>query len=602
MKVSRKRARSVRRRCTVLCAVAGMAAAALAAVAAPAFAATLTGTYYVDNSAGSGCSDSFTTTSPSQPWCDFTPLNGNSLGPGSQVLLANGDTWDQPLYLSGSGTSSNWITLGSYGTGARPIIEGNGNASDRTVVLTNVSYWHVQDLQLTNAGEGLLVEYTTLGNVGLDIHDIYAYDINGIFNASPQQTDYPDIQDSAGITISAAGAPTTTSGQTVLSDVSIRDNETYNTSGIFLIDDPANDGLPQSATSTFSGVQIVHNYLHDATAPQLAVEAAENPLVANNYVDCSGEQYAPQGTTCFFVSDVDSAAIQNNVFVNVPDTGSSDETAMDLEYKISDAMVYGNYFGNNAGAGIEMLQLANRPGDYSTGSDIADNTFYDNGGAATSQQGQIAVYNDPGTTPPGATIRDNVYEDSPGGWISNVDGDPDLSNITQSDDLSVSSEYPVGYNFSNTQGYLNWYEQGYSGGGSNWTDLPTYDGTTNQWQGDGDAIVGNFGLQPGSTSNEWVARVWVAPQTGNIAIRGRVFKSTDTGDTVQVLIQQNSSFVWPGSPSTYQTVDGTDQSGYDTNVDLSVTAGDTILFVVYDPSGTDHSGDFTSWTPSISYY
>lgn len=566
----------------------------------------ISGTHYIDNSASSNCSDAGDGNSPSTPWCDFDPLNGASLEPGAQILLNRGDTWTQPLSLTGSGTSSSWITLGAYGSGNRPVIRGNDNASDRTVVLNDVDYWHVQDLELSDAGEGLLVMYTSLNHAGLDIHDIYAHSLSGIVNRSPVQADFPQLQYSTGILIDASAAPITSAGQTVLSDAFIENNEVYNAvAGIHVNDDPGVTGTPQSATSTFTGVNIIHNWIHQSVGPEMSLEAASSPHVASNYLDCSGSVHFPQGTTCFFVSDVDRAFIQNNVMINMPDTSSADETGMDLEFRISNAQVHGNYFGDNAGAGIELLQLAGRPGDYSTGNDISDNTFFNNGTATTSQKGQIAVYNDSGTTPPAAAIHDNGYNATADGFISNVNSDPDLSDVSQSNNAVTTSQYVAPIPFNATQGNGGWHEQGYDL--SSWSDMTTYTAATNTWSGRGGSYLNAFELLPGSgqTNDAWVAREWVAPSAGTIVVHGRAFMDDigDGGDGVQVLIELNGVAQWPANPTylTYQSIAAADQSGYSTDVTLSVNAGDVIRFVVHAGPAFDNTGDLTSWSPSISY-
>ncbi|MFI0943969.1 hypothetical protein [Streptomyces sp. NPDC021020] len=166
------------------------------------------------------------------------------------MLLARGDTWTQSLHLSGSGTSAAWITLGAYGSGNRPVISGSGNATDRTVVLTDPDHWHVQDLELTHAGEGLLVMYSTLGHQGLDVHGVYAHDLAGIVNRSPVQSDFPQLQYSTGILVDASSAPVTAAGQTVVNGVSIHDNA-YDATPQGLVNDV--DGSPEIANITQSG-------------------------------------------------------------------------------------------------------------------------------------------------------------------------------------------------------------------------------------------------------------------------------------------------------------------------------------------------------------
>jgi hypothetical protein len=588
------------------CAILAALPAAVIA-AAPAASASTGGIMYIDNSSGSNCSDSYTTTSPSQPWCDFTPINDTSLAPGAQVLLARGDTWDRALELSGSGTSANWITLGAYGTGSLPVIEGNGNASDRTVVLTNPDYWHVQDLELAYAGEGLLVMYTTLGHNGLDIHDIVAHDLSGTVNHAPVQSDFPQLQYSTGILIDASGAPTPGSSQTVVNGVNIYGNEVYNAvAGIHVNDDPGVTGTPAAATSTFAGVNIVHNYLHQISGPEISLESSSTAHVDSNYLDCGASVYFPQGTTCFFVSDDDYPTIQNNVIVNMPDTSSYDETGIDLEYKINSAYIRGNYFGNNTGAGIELLQLG-RQGDYSYGTEISDNTFYNNGTTGTqSQKGQIAVYTGSGVTPPAASIHDNGYNATAQGFISNVDGDPNLANITQANNEVTTSQYVAPVPFNGSQGNGGWQQQAYNL--TSWSNMTDYDQTTNTWSGLGGSYIDAFQLMPGDaqTQDAWVAREWTAPTSGTIVIHGRVFTDGTVyggGDGVNVLIEKNGVAQWPADPTYdhYQSVAAGDQSGYDTDLTLTVNAGDVIRFVVTSDPGYNTAGDTTSWAPSISY-
>lgn len=206
-------------------------------------------------------------------------MQNRSLAPGAQLLLARGDTWTNSVTLHGSGTSTSWITLGAYGSGNAPVIRGNDLATDRTVVLQNPDYWHIQDLELAHAGEGLLIEYTTLGHNSLDIHGLNAHDLNGVFDGAPRQSDYPDLQNSAAVTISAAGAPVTAAGQTVLNRATIRDNVVHNAAGIYVQADPGRTGTPAFAPSTFSDVTIAHNNFSYSAAPILAVEAAQNAAV-----------------------------------------------------------------------------------------------------------------------------------------------------------------------------------------------------------------------------------------------------------------------------------------------------------------------------------
>lgn len=556
----------------------------------------ISGTRYVDNRNGSNCSNAGPGASSSAPWCDFAPVNDRALAPGAQLLLARGATFTSPLRLTGSGTSSSWITLGAYGTGPLPKIQGTGLAADRTVVIQNPDYWNIQDLELTNAGMGLLIPYTTQGHTGLNIRRLWAHNLTGLFNERGGVADYPDTQNSTAITITAAGAPLTSSGQTVLSNVSIRENRTENASSVYLMADPGFSGTPPYATSTFSNVEIIGNDFREAAAPMIAVEAASNVVFSGNRVDCRGHVYEPQGTTCFFISQVDGALVQNNLLYNMPSNSAKDETAIDLEFGVNNIRIRGNLFANNSGAGVEMLQLANRPGDRSTNTLIEQNTFYNNGGTTTGQKGHVAIYNDPGTTPPQATIQGNAYQVSPNGFISNANGAPNLTNVTQSNNLSASSIYPSAWHFSGTQGDFGWRHQSYSGTGV-WTDMPTFSSPDSRWSAGAGSSIDAFTLTPGVGSSQWVARTWIAPNAGTVVITGRAFMNDVNAPSADVLIEKNGASVWPTGGG-YQSISAGDRDGVTSNITLSVAAGDVIRFVVH---ANYAANAVVGWAPSISY-
>ncbi len=174
---------------------------ALAALATIAIAATSTvisqsatavgTTYYVDTV---GCSNAYAGTSTTQPWCDFTNINGVTFPAGTTILLKSGKSWTGPLAPLGSGTSGNPITLGCYGTGCDTTYPGisGPNTSTDVLKLTNPSYWVIQNIQLTGGKNGLHFEFNQLGNQNINLYKLYIAnsDQNGIlfsgYNTNPQ--------------------------------------------------------------------------------------------------------------------------------------------------------------------------------------------------------------------------------------------------------------------------------------------------------------------------------------------------------------------------------------------------------------------------------
>lgn len=76
-------------------------------------------TYYVDYVNGS---DQNAGTSENAPIKTLTRISTLSLIPGDNVLLKCGVSWNDKFTVSTSGTSAAPITIGSYGTGARPVL------------------------------------------------------------------------------------------------------------------------------------------------------------------------------------------------------------------------------------------------------------------------------------------------------------------------------------------------------------------------------------------------------------------------------------------------------------------------------------------------
>lgn len=78
-------------------------------------------TYYVDVASGQ---DSNAGSSSSAPWRTITKVNASKFAPGDRILLKSGDLWREQMQLASSGAPGSPILIGSYGSGAPPIISG----------------------------------------------------------------------------------------------------------------------------------------------------------------------------------------------------------------------------------------------------------------------------------------------------------------------------------------------------------------------------------------------------------------------------------------------------------------------------------------------
>jgi hypothetical protein len=99
-------------------------------------------TYYVNNcvsrSGENIGNDSNNGVSISTPWLTLARVNAQTFHPGDFVRLEKTCTWRESLTVPSSGTSSNPVTFGAYGTGASPIITGANNITGFSMVTSNV--------------------------------------------------------------------------------------------------------------------------------------------------------------------------------------------------------------------------------------------------------------------------------------------------------------------------------------------------------------------------------------------------------------------------------------------------------------------------------
>lgn len=117
-------------------------AAILSGLAAPLASAT---DYYI---APAG-DDSASGTSAATPWKSLAKVNASTFLPGDKILFQKGGTWKGSLWPKGSGNSTMQITLATYGSGAKPLIDAQG-AETAVIKLSNQEYWTIDGFEVTN--------------------------------------------------------------------------------------------------------------------------------------------------------------------------------------------------------------------------------------------------------------------------------------------------------------------------------------------------------------------------------------------------------------------------------------------------------------------
>lgn len=128
-------------------------------------------TYYVDVSKGN---DANSGTSENAPWKTIAKVNNASFNPGDRILFKSGEIWTgKTLEVPSDGLEGNNITIGSYGTGNKPVIDGSGLS--KTVHLDGRSYITINNLEIKGGGHGILINSSSTNGMinvtNCTIHD-----------------------------------------------------------------------------------------------------------------------------------------------------------------------------------------------------------------------------------------------------------------------------------------------------------------------------------------------------------------------------------------------------------------------------------------------
>lgn len=139
-------------------------------------------TYYIDGSNGA---DENAGTSAEKPWKSLDPVNARVFEAGDTILFKAGTAYAGRLKVQGSGSEENPIVVDMYGKGLKPRIDGEGIQD--TVLIENVEYWELNNLEITNLGEtradwrtGVRVSANDYGTIHhIHLRNLYVHDVNG---------------------------------------------------------------------------------------------------------------------------------------------------------------------------------------------------------------------------------------------------------------------------------------------------------------------------------------------------------------------------------------------------------------------------------------
>jgi hypothetical protein len=312
--------------------------------------------YYVDCSASSNG-----TGTSASPWNSVAGVNGTTFTAGDSILFKAGTTCTGQLTPGGSGASGSNISMTSYGSGAKPIIDAAG-ATGAVIHLLNQQYWDIGGLELIdNASSpayrsGVLAENSSGGVLNhIRVHDMYIHNIAGY---------------GGGWYSTNAGVGVQTDHTTPVStwnDVVVENNTFDHVDRIAVAVTPDADG---QGTGLTTGTVIRNNTMTYDGADDILVVKNDGALIDGNKAGYGGAKSTcpPSGQYCngasagIWMSGSSNTVVQNNeVYCHI---NGADGTGFDVDWGNHNTTFQYNYSHQNLGGFLLVMPpftIANEP-------------------------------------------------------------------------------------------------------------------------------------------------------------------------------------------------------------------------------------------------
>jgi hypothetical protein len=289
--------------------------------------------YHVDARSGD---DSNSGVSPRKAWKTLAHVNAQVFKPGDEIRFKAGTQYRGQLKPQGSGALINGkpvaIKIGKYGRGPKPRIDGAGEVLD-TLLLRNVEYWEVADLEITNHGTnrqpwqtGVRIVADGIGAMRhIRIKRLFVHDVSG---------DLRKTHEGCGIYFESLRA-----NNSHFQDLRIEDCHVVRTD---------RNGICQrtSGRTRSTGVIIRGNLLEDIGGDAIKLWGSNGGLIESNVVRGARtrcEDYAA-GIWPF---DSDDTLVQFNEVSGVK--GTKDGQGFDSDYRCRRSIFQYNYSHDNEG-------------------------------------------------------------------------------------------------------------------------------------------------------------------------------------------------------------------------------------------------------------
>ena len=290
-------------------------------------------TYYVDSQDGD---DRHPGASTAEAWRTLEQVNAKVFQPGDRLLLRAGTRYTGQLAPQASGALRDGqpvpILIGQYGKGPRPRIDAAGGYLD-ALLLRNVEFWEVGDLELTNLGTnrapwrtGVRVVADGLGTMRhIHLHNLFVHDVNG---------DLRKDREGCGIYFESRGR-----GQAHFEDLLIESCH------LRAVD---RNGICQRTSNGTRSSQVVirDNLLEEIGGDGIKLWGSNGGMVERNVIH-GGRTRCEDAAAGIWPFDSDDSVIQFNEVSGMK--GTKDGQGFDSDYRCRRSLFQYNYSHENEG-------------------------------------------------------------------------------------------------------------------------------------------------------------------------------------------------------------------------------------------------------------
>ena len=320
-------------------------------------------TYYISSSRGNDENDGL---SEDTPFKTLTKVSQLELKPGSKLLLRASDVWQRQMLMpKGSGTREKPIVIGTYGTGAKPIISpGYSNNTIYGIRIVNGSGYEIRGLEIMNCYGGIVFWYeNTYNHKYILIENCYVHQVTGTttgWGGGWDQKMPVDLVMASGICINGSDAY---GNSRICEDITIRNTKIDRCDvGIQFISRDHDfsgkwnyHGKDRTTSNSFHDVKIADcDVTRSYRTGGICISCVSKLDARDLLVDETGYQGVGMywGVAGFQVSRVSDSLIENCTFSNTIKGSSPDGQGFDFESDNQNVTVRKCRFLNNDAAGL----------------------------------------------------------------------------------------------------------------------------------------------------------------------------------------------------------------------------------------------------------